>query len=51
MIGSLGKRYARALLAKFSWGGQFFTLNREPLIAYAMARDGAGVVAAQAEFI
>ena len=42
---------ARAVLAKFSWGEQFFRLNREPLMAYAMARDGAGVVAAQAEFI
>lgn len=42
---------ARALLAKFAWGEQFLLLNREPLAAYARARDGAGVVAAQAEFI
>jgi len=42
---------ARAVLAKFSWGEQFFILNREPLTAYAAARDGTGVVAAQSEFI
>jgi len=42
---------ARALLAKFAWGGQFLALNREPLAAYAVARDSAGVVAAQANFI
>ena len=42
---------ARAVLAKFSWGEQFFILNREPLTAYAAAQDGAGVVAAQSEFI
>lgn len=42
---------ARSLLAKFAWGEQFVTLNREPLAAYAGARDSAGVVAAQAEFI
>jgi pre-rRNA-processing protein TSR3 len=42
---------ARALLAKFAWGEQFLTLNREPLATYAGAKDSAGVVAAQAEFI
>ena len=42
---------ARAILMKFVWGGQFLTLNREPLDAYAQATDSAGVVAAQAEFI
>jgi len=42
---------ARAILAKFAWGEQFLALNREPLAAYADARDSAGVVAAQAEFI
>ena len=42
---------ARAILMKFVWGGQFLTLNREPLDAYAHATDSAGVVAAQAEFI
>lgn len=42
---------ARGVLAKFSWGEQFFRLNVEPLVAYASAHDSAGVVAAQAEFI
>lgn len=41
----------RAILAKFAWGEQFLTLNREPLDAYAAAEDSAGVVAAQAEFV
>lgn len=42
---------ARAILSKFAWGEQFLALNREPLDAYARASDGAGVLAAQAEFI
>jgi len=42
---------ARSLLAKFVWGEQFLTLNREPLDAYSRAEDSTGVVAAQAEFI
>ncbi len=42
---------ARTILSKFVWGGQFLALNREPLDAYARAKDSAGVVAAQAEFI
>ena len=42
---------ARAVLSKFTWGGQFLVLNQEPLDAYAQAGDGAGVVRAQADFI
>ena len=42
---------ARTILAKFVWGLQFLLLNREPLDAYARARDSTGVVASQAEFI
>jgi len=42
---------ANAILAKFAWGERFLALNREPLEAYAAARDSADVVAAQAEFI
>ncbi len=42
---------ARAILSKFTWGGQFLALNREPLDAYAGAEDSAGVVRAQADFI
>ena len=41
---------ARGVLAKFAWGEQFFTLNAEPLAAYAGARDSAGVVEAQLLF-
>ena len=42
---------ARAILSKFTWGGQFLALNREPLDAYAIAQDSAGVIRAQADFI
>jgi len=42
---------ALSILAKFTWGAQFLTLNREPLEAYAHARDSAGVVAAQGEYL
>ena len=41
---------ALAVLAKFAWGEQFMTLNREPLTAYAGAADSSAVVAVQAEF-
>lgn len=41
---------ARRVLAKFAWGEQFLTLNREPLEAYAKAEDSAGVVDAQGLF-
>ena len=43
--------HAREVLSKFAWGEQFLHLNREPLEAYRQARDGAGVVEAQAQFI
>ena len=42
---------AVSILAKFAWGEQFLTLNREPLEAYAQASDSAAVVAAQGEFV
>lgn len=42
--------HAREVLAKFAWGEQFLTLNREPLEAYRDAKDGAGVVRAQTLF-
>ena len=42
---------ARRILAKFSWGEQFLTLNAEPLAEYAKARTSAEVVAAQALFL
>jgi len=42
---------AKLILSKFSWGGQFLTLNREPLGEYVKARTRADVVAAQALFV
>lgn len=42
---------ARRILSKFTWGGQFLALNREPLDAYAIAKDSAEVVRAQGDFI
>ena len=42
---------ARAILSKFTWGGQFLALNQEPLDAYAQAQDSGSVVRAQADFI
>jgi pre-rRNA-processing protein TSR3 len=42
---------ASRILSKFAWGTRFFEVNREPLDAYAKANDGAGVVAAQSEFV
>jgi len=41
---------ARAVLAKFAWGGTFLALNQEPLEAYAAARDSSDVVEAQRLF-
>jgi pre-rRNA-processing protein TSR3 len=42
---------ARALLAKFAWGGSFFTLNQGLLDAYAKCKDSAAVVKVQNEYI
>ena len=42
---------AEEILAKFGWGLQFLSLNREPLEAYAAAANRAEVLEAQAEFI
>ena len=43
--------HAEEILAKFGWGLQFLSLNREPLGAYAAAANRAEVLEAQAEFI
>jgi pre-rRNA-processing protein TSR3 len=42
---------AKEILAGFKWGQTFFELNREPLEAYAAAKDSAEVVAAQRQFM
>jgi pre-rRNA-processing protein TSR3 len=42
---------ARELLASYTWGPMFETLNAEPLRAYSRARDSTEVVAAQREFV
>ena len=45
------REQAREVAAKFKWGETFLALNREPLEAYAAARDSAAVIRAQAEFM
>ncbi len=45
------EQQAKLILSKFSWGGQFLTLNADPLAEYAKARTRADVVAAQALFV
>lgn len=48
----LGERErARNLLKHFKWGGTFFELNRDPLEAYASARDSSEVVSIQRHFM
>ena len=42
---------AKEILAGFKWGQTFLDLNREPLEAYATAKDSTEVVAAQREFM
>ena len=42
---------ASELLSKFKWGPQFLILNKELLEEYAQAKDSAGVVAVQKEFM
>ena len=42
---------ASELLSKFKWGPQFLILNKELLEGYAQAKDSAGVVAVQKEFM
>ena len=41
---------AKTLLASFSWGEQFITLNQEPLEAYASAESSEELVRMQLEF-
>lgn len=36
---------------RFKWGGTFLTLNKEPLEAYASAKDSEEIVAIQKEFM
>jgi len=48
LVGS--KDTARNLLSAFSWGEQFFILNKEPLDAYSMASSSKELVDLQFEF-
>lgn len=41
---------ARKLLSAFSWGEQFFILNKEPLDAYSLAKSSQELVELQFEF-
>jgi len=42
---------AEELLSKFKWGPQFIILNEELLEGYAQAKDSAGVVEVQKEYV
>lgn len=42
---------AEELLSKFKWGLQFIVLNRELLEGYAEAKDSAGILKVQNEFL
>ncbi|UCC59134.1 MAG: DUF367 family protein [Candidatus Bathyarchaeum sp.] len=42
---------AKELLSKFKWGPQFIALNEELLRGYAQAKDSAGIVKVQKEYI
>ena len=47
----LGERErAESLLGRFSGGGAFFSLNRDPLASYALAEDAEAVRTAEREF-
>ncbi len=45
------KEQAGEVAAKFKWGETFLTLNKEPLEAYAEAKDSADVIRVQQEFM
>ncbi len=45
------KDFAKDILNIFKWGHVFFDLNREPLEAYANAKDSGEVVALQRQFM
>ena len=42
---------AAEILGKFKWGPHFLEMNREPLEAYAEARNSKEVVEVQGEFV
>lgn len=42
---------AREVACRFKWGETFLTLNKEPLEAYALAKDSADVIRIQQEFM
>lgn len=42
---------AETVLGKFGWGCRFLEVNREPLEAYATAKDSAEIVAIQAQYL
>lgn len=45
------REIARDILSLFNWGHVFLDLNREPLEAYASAKDSSEVVVIQQQFI
>ncbi|MCD1294507.1 hypothetical protein CUJ83_05770 [Methanocella sp. CWC-04] len=45
------KEQAFEVASRFKWGETFFALNREPLEAYAAAKDSADIIEIQKEFM
>ncbi len=45
------REQATELLSKFKWGPQFIILNKELLEAYAQAKDSAGIIKVQTEYL
>ncbi|OPY25618.1 MAG: hypothetical protein A4E28_03051 [Methanocella sp. PtaU1.Bin125] len=45
------REQAGEVAGKFRWGDTFLTLNREPLEAYAAAKDSADVILVQRDFM
>lgn len=45
------REQAEELLSKFKWGLQFVALNEELLESYAQAKDSAGVVKVQKDYV
>jgi pre-rRNA-processing protein TSR3 len=45
------REQAREVAGRFKWGETFLALNKEPLEAYASAKDSASVIAVQKEFM
>jgi len=45
------REQAEMVLGKFGWGCRFLEVNKEPLEAYAAARDSTDIIAIQAKYL